>query len=280
MPVRKFDTRYYVTAALTDKGLVRGNNEDAMLCLPEKGCFVISDGMGGGDAGEISSSIIVGYVGNAVARAPLLPHRRRQAVTAALYASSKAIAKYAAGKNYDSMGATATCLLLDPWNPCRADIYHAGDSRLYRLRKKTLEALTNDHTVATASGVPDDQLPRYMQGILTNVVGMPGKFFLDCTEIEVAVGDIFLLCTDGLYRQLDHAAIRRELLSGAAPEKMLENFRDQANRNGGIDNLSAVLLRIDELPPSYESTTDEIQADHREVAGSDEEDGNTPPTEE
>jgi len=279
MPQTFFDLQCYLTAGLTDKGTVRGNNEDALLVMPEYGCFAVSDGMGGADAGEISSSIVTGYLSNALKNAEATPEARRQAVSDALYASNKAIARYAERKKFASMGATVTCLLLDPWVPGRADIYHAGDSRLYRLRKKSITLLTSDHTVANASGIPDANLPRYMQGTLTNVVGIVDKFFLDCATIEVMAGDIFLLCSDGLYRQINEKKLRQELTSDRPLEQTLAALRDQANNSGGIDNLTAVVVKVLALPAPYSPAPAETETEQRRIAAAKATDAATSPTE-
>lgn len=250
-------TKYRSVASVTDVGTQRENNEDSLLVLDGAGCYAVSDGMGGGAAGEIASSTVVTYIRNAIGGPVLPPKCRRERMTSAVYAAHDAIRKYAGKHGYESMGATLVALLLDPWTPDRADIYFAGDSRIYRLRGKTMECLSYDHTIANASGIPEKKLPAYMTGLLSNAVGIPSGFFLASAGVDIQNDDVFLLCSDGLYRQIPEDRMARALVKTPNLDEVLSAWVKEANSAQGLDNLSAVAIRFSELPEKYVPSPDE-----------------------
>ena len=227
--------------------------------LDKIGCYVVSDGMGGGSAGEIASSTVVTYIRNALSSSPMLPETRRERFSEAVYSAHNDILSYAKKKNYSSMGATLAAMLLNPWEPDRADLYHAGDSRIYRLRKKNLECLTSDHTVGNASGLSEQQMPSGLSGLLSNAVGIPNGFFITNTQIDLHAGDIFLICSDGLYRQIPNHQIIAGLTRTNDFKQLLKSWVEQANAAGGIDNLSGILIRFDSIPEKYTPSDDEVR---------------------
>lgn len=259
MPAEILSSNYKTAASITDVGKQRDNNEDAVLLLDALGCYVVSDGMGGGAAGEIASSTIVTYLRNAIKAAPPLPEARRECFSEAVYAAHSAIRAYAEKREYASMGATLAAVLLNPWDPAAADVYHAGDSRVYRLRGRHLECLTTDHTVGNASGLSADQLPDGMFGLLSNVVGISKGFFITDTTIDIKAGDTLLICSDGLYRQIPPERIVESLRSGDELQKVLRDWVDAANRAEGLDNLSAILIRFGKLPDKYAPSDEELR---------------------
>lgn len=254
-----FNTEYKTVVSISDVGKKRDNNEDAVLVLNKSGCYAVSDGMGGGSAGEIASSTVVTYIRNAFSTAPMLPETRRERFSEAVYSAHRDILSYAKKKNYNSMGATLAAILLNPWEPDRADLYHAGDSRIYRLRKKHLQCLTSDHTVGNASGLSEQQLPSGMSGLLSNAVGISNGFFITNTQIDLLAGDIFLICSDGLYRQIPENQIIAGLTRSNDFKQLLTSWVEQANETGGIDNFSGILIRFDSIPEKYTPSDEEIR---------------------
>jgi len=250
---------YKTAASITDVGTQRDNNEDAVLLLDELGCYVVSDGMGGGAAGEIASSTVVTYIRNAIKASAPLPEARRERFSEAVYAAHSAICAYAEKREYASMGATLAAVLLNPWDPGCADVYHAGDSRVYRLRGRRLECLTTDHTVGNASGLSEDQMPSGMSGLLSNVVGIAKGFFITDTTIDVKAGDTLLICSDGLYRQIAPERIVESLRGNGELRDILRDWVDSANAAEGIDNISAILVRFGKLPEKYAPTEEELR---------------------
>ena len=263
MPSEIFQSAYKTAVSVTDVGRKRENNEDAVLVLDNFGCYAVSDGMGGGAAGEIASSTVVTYIRRAITESAMLPESRRERFSEAVYAAHRDICAYAQKRGYDSMGATLAAVLLNPWDPTTADLYHAGDSRIYRLRGRRLEQLTTDHTVGNASGLSEAQMPTGMSGLLSNVVGMANGFFLTNAPLEIKVGDILLICSDGLYRQIPAERIVSSLQKAPDLKEVLASWVAEANAQEGIDNLSAVLIRFDSIPEKYIPTDEEVERNSR-----------------
>lgn len=257
MVCETFLKNYRCTASVSDVGTARENNEDSILVMDGAGCYAVSDGMGGGSAGEIASSTVVTYIRNALNGQLLPPQCRRELFSTAVYSAHDAILKYARKHEYETMGATLVALLLDPWMPNRADIYFAGDSRIYRIRGGRLKCLSADHTVSQAFGIPEKDLPVYMSGVLSNAVGIQSGFFLASESIDIRKNDILLLCSDGLYRQISEDSMASALTKKCDLDAVLAGWVQQANAEKGLDNLSAVVIRFSELPPQYDPDPEE-----------------------
>lgn len=245
----------------THPGKIRKNNEDSFVMMTENGCFVVSDGMGGGSAGEIASRMVVDSVQKKLRTAGRSPAARERAVIQSAYSCNTAINNYCIEHNYDSMGATMACLLLDSWDPNFATVFHAGDSRVYRWRGNELEKLTRDHTLAEAENMNEEDLPKEQQGILTNVLGISSDFFLERLSCDVMCGDIFLICSDGLYRMVPDDVLQRIM---AQAEKVsavvaVQLLLAEALNNGGHDNCSIVLVKVARLGNAYEPQDWELQ---------------------
>jgi len=273
-----FKTRYFTAGAATHTGLVRRENQDAWCCMPGSGLFAVSDGMGGGDGGELASAMVIA----SLRKAGQTPLKDPAAAAQLAYAANSEIMDYAAKHHLRGMGATVVALLFHPFRPGKAVLFYAGDSRCYRLRRKTLEQLSADHTVASAMGVPEERLAAHFQGVLTNAAGCGPRFFVESREVDLQKNDIYLLCSDGIYRQLGDAGLKEVLSSGAAPAELAETLVARSLKCGGVDNATAVVAALGDLP----EITAEVRAEERSVPAhapwEEEADGGdpvTPPTE-
>jgi protein phosphatase len=247
----------FETVELSDVGRKRKNNEDACLCIPEKGVFCVADGMGGVVGGDLASEAIVTRLQNVFTKS--LPDRREDfASHVALFrqaanAASKWIREFAEDKVIGQMGSTLVALLFNPNNPRRAVGLHAGDSRLYRYRNGELQLLTADHTAAAALvaklGHDPAKIPEKYQNELVRAVGLAEKVELEKTPVDVASGDLFLLCSDGLTRMLSDTAISKVLKrnSGMALDEVAQTLVSGANEAGGKDNITVVLVKMGDL---------------------------------
>ena len=251
MAFELFRNRYFTAGACTDPGLVRPDNQDSYRCCPGSGLFVVSDGMGGGDGGGRASAMVV----QTVIRAAQTPLKELSSVVRFAYQANGDIAKFAAENHMRGMGATLVGLLLAPFDPAAALVFSAGDSRCYRLRRNTLTQLTRDHTVATAMGVDESRLARHLQGVLTNAAGCGAGFFVEEQRIEVQAMDRYLLCSDGVYRQLPEAELREILASETSAADKAHALVAASLKHGGVDNATAVVVEFGALP--------EISADVR-----------------
>lgn len=246
---------------LTHPGKIRKNNEDSFLVENNLGCFAVSDGMGGGAAGEIASRMIIDAIKNRLSAAGSSPASRERAVIRASYSSNSDISNYCCDHNFESMGATLSCLLLDSWDPGFATIFHSGDSRIYRLRGSQFEQLTSDHTLAAAENIDERLLPKEQQGVLTNVLGISSDFFLERVSCDVEMGDIFLLCTDGLYRMVPEDSLKRILSQAWSVDASVATqlLQAEALSFGGHDNCTVIVVKIHKTGACYTPKDWELQ---------------------
>ena len=249
------------TGALTHPGKIRKNNEDSFLMLNKLGCFIVSDGMGGGSAGEIASRMVVNSIKEKLQSAGSSPAERERAVIHAAYSCNIDINAYCMEHNFDSMGATLACLLLNSWEPGFATIFSAGDSRVYRWRNSQLEQLSRDHTLAAAENVDEKTLPKEQQGVLTNVLGISSDFFLERISCDVEMGDVFLLCTDGLFRMVPEDTLKRILSQAWSVNASVvaQLLQAEAMSQGGHDNCTVILIKVHKTGACYDPKDWEIQ---------------------
>jgi protein phosphatase len=248
------------TALLSDVGKVRTNNEDAVAEDQDIGLLLLADGMGGYNAGEIASGITSATVVDVVRRE--LPRIKRGQVDEETgYTLESLLLRHALETAHTTifqvaqsqpqcagMGTTAVaCLFHDD----RMSIAYAGDSRLYRLRETTLEQITRDHSlieelVARGHYTREDANKLVRRNIVTRALGVEAAVEVDLIEEGLEMGDIVLLCSDGLTDMLSDEEIRLTLVQFADNlTRMAEMLIQKANANGGRDNVSVALARVD-----------------------------------
>ncbi|MEI6971469.1 MAG: protein phosphatase 2C domain-containing protein [bacterium] len=239
------------STSLSDLGLKRKNNEDSTLVLPECRVFAVADGMGGADAGEVASDMAVKAIADALCAARDAGNgtviQTSRIVSKALRDANTRILRFAKEQNLRSCGTTVVVLLIDSRGAGRGVVLHAGDSRAYRLRTGVLEQITRDHSFAEASGITDvKQLPPRLQGVITRAVGIAPNVGIEETPVSVADGDLFLLCSDGLSSMVGNFKIQEILRQGEVLtlEQAARMLIDEANKCGGNDNISVVLVRV------------------------------------
>lgn len=243
---------YLSSAELTDIGRRRKNNEDSMISLSESGVFCVADGMGGVQGGEVASKAVVDALRKAFLELP----EAAFAVTAegsatvfelALNEASRWIKNRADAWGIHGTGSTVVGLVFDRVMPSKGIVLHAGDSRAYRLRDGNLEQLTTDHSIAAAAGLSDDStLPPMFRGVITHAVGLDQKVSLESAHFDVAAGDIFLLCSDGLDKMLSDHRIRKIIRRHQfdALEQIAKCLVDEAVHAGGDDNVTVIVIRV------------------------------------
>ncbi|HSJ24120.1 MAG TPA: protein phosphatase 2C domain-containing protein [Longimicrobiales bacterium] len=236
---------------VTDRGLQRRRNEDALLVAPASRICAVADGMGGHAAGDVASRLAVETLEAAFQRPPS-PRIRVPALSRRLHdvfeAANRAILEHAAtNRQCYGMGTTMTALsplVIEP----RCVIAHIGDSRAYRFRRGELVQLTRDHTwvqTQVDSGILTPLQARHhkLSSMLTRVLGTHEAGPADIVESDVESGDLFLLCSDGVTTMLDDADLRL-LLDVALPlDQLAAALVAEANRRGGADNITVVLAQ-------------------------------------
>ncbi|MBX3120389.1 MAG: Stp1/IreP family PP2C-type Ser/Thr phosphatase [Fimbriimonadaceae bacterium] len=249
-------------ACKTDLGRVRENNEDKMeFFIPEddaslasKGMvFVVCDGMGGHEAGQIASELacktFIDVYLNHLGADP------ENAIRDAVRAGNRFILDIAhAVPSRRGMGTTLSAMILIQDS---AYVGQVGDSRVYRLRGEELTQLTTDHTwvedVVSAGMMSREDAERHQyRHVLTRAVGTEANVVCDISRHEVEVGDLFLLCSDGLLNHVPDELIREHLMN-FSPSEATWRLVGRALMEGGSDNTTVMIVRIDELEEPSES---------------------------
>jgi len=236
---------HYAASAVTDRGRKRPSNEDAFGFSVEHGVYVVCDGMGGAAAGEIASSLAVGEMLRLLtersAEVPL-----PQAVEQAIAAANQAIFSRAE-RNYrlSGMGTTLVGLVAEDRHVW---VLNVGDSRCYRLRNSHIEQITLDHSlveemVRMGRMTPADALRSPLRNVITRALGTQAQVTPDLFELEAEPGDLFLLCSDGLTRELSDAQIETLLNAEASLDDQGARLVSAAKKAGGHDNITCLLVR-------------------------------------
>jgi len=238
---------------LTDIGLVRQKNEDAFIDLNDSKLFILADGMGGHQAGDVAANEAVNALcqilkkGLKNADQSFLDSRQTiaqamEVVNAIVYRMSR--------NNFDlsGMGTTLCCL---HFHPEGAIIGHIGDSRVYRIHNQYLEQLTQDHSLLQQmleQGREDelDEEP-LANSILTRALGTEPTVeptLLTCAPFP---GDVFLLCSDGLSDFVTAREIESILVTAATPEERASRLIQAAKECGGYDNITVIVVEVKDV---------------------------------
>jgi len=245
----------------TDVGEVRRHNEDTALiitsahdgetALPTFGLFVLADGMGGHQAGEVASSLAARVVAHHIVRQFYLPilvsqeHDTYQpalneVLVAAVQAANNAVAEQVPGG-----GTTLTCaLVLGP----RAYFAHVGDSRAYVVTEEGLDQITHDHSlvdrlVELGQLTRDEAAIHPQKNVLYRAVGQSGLLEVDTPVCTIPPGGRLLLCSDGLWSIVSEAEMLNIVTTAPSLQAACESLVAAANRAGGPDNVTAILAK-------------------------------------
>jgi len=234
----------------THQGRVRTSNEDCFVANPGTGLFLVADGMGGHAAGEIASRLAATTMDDMVAAEGSAGEAPAEILRlAAMAANSRVLEAQRKDRALAGMGSTLTALLV---RGTRYSIAHVGDSRAYRLRDGTLQQLTRDHSLVWhlyENGVLDKaDLARHPQkNLITRSIGSHPQVDIDIEEGEGRAGDLYLLCSDGLTDGVPDEGIRGLLIAAQkTPQEMADNLVNAANEAGGPDNITVVVVKLDD----------------------------------
>ncbi len=226
----------------THVGKVRKNNEDSIAII-EPETFVVADGMGGQAAGEVASKMLIDITTNFLSSvsAPFNEDILKQAI---IKSNTEILRESENNPSRRGMGTTATILHI--YNQ-RAYFAHVGDSRIYRLRNKNLEQITQDHSyveeLVRAGKITEAEARVHpMKNVLTQAVGAVKEISVDTANFAVEVGDIFLICSDGLTNMVTDEKIAEILMTSLNPS---ETLIQAALENGGLDNVSVIVVGVD-----------------------------------
>ncbi len=235
---------------LSDIGKRREKNEDGYLV--EGSVFAVADGMGGHTSGEIASATALGTIRQNLSQIPDARHMPQwlthsiQEANTAVYQQSETEVKNT------GMGTTLTLsVLLDN----QLFVGHVGDSRAYSLRDKGLKQITEDHTwvaemVKKGALSAEEAETHPQRSILTRALGIGEAVPVDIASSQVKQGDKILLCTDGLTSMLGDEQVEEIMNEPSNPQSICQKLVDAANQEGGYDNITVIVIEIEDLPES------------------------------
>lgn len=237
--------------AASDTGIVREKNEDNYVVDTNLRVYIVADGIGGHIAGEIASFIAVRTIQEYLSAHNPNDHQPPQkAILDSINAAHEAILAAAGGNDNNIRMGTTIVLLWVPSPPQTAWIAHVGDSRAYLYRNKELSPLTEDHTLllqARREGVlPENPSLWPPRQALSQALGASDQIEPETHEIALKFGDQILLCTDGLTDMVSDEEILSILHRGSSPQETCDEFIRTAIANGGQDNITVVLIPINE----------------------------------
>ena len=231
------------SAALSDTGRKRRQNEDAFVCEPP--LFAIADGMGGAQAGEVASRLAAAVFEEGAAAV----QGEDGVATVVRAANARIFERAVHDPAVAGMGTTATVAVVDA-AAATVTIAHVGDSRAYLYRLGSLEQLTTDHSLVgelVRSGrlTEDEAAVHPHRSVITRALGTDADVEVDTLTVDGAPGDLVLLCSDGLSAMVRDDEILRVLeATGAAPRDAAEALVSAANAAGGEDNVTVVLFEL------------------------------------
>ena len=227
------------TAAVTDLGRVRARNEDSFLIDEDASLYAVADGMGGHAAGDVASQTAVAALRDTFAET--------RSVLAAVQSANRAVIERAAAEpEKTGMGTTMTAAHI---RGTALLVGHVGDSRLYRLRDGALQQITRDHTVAqdiidAGRLTKMDAMQHPASSMLTRSLGSRPIVQVDVVEDLITAGDLLLLCSDGLTGMITDADLAAMLGQDKTLAQLAHELVEAANLRGGLDNITALLVRI------------------------------------
>ncbi len=265
-----------ISAGLSDVGLQREHNEDSYQILSDFQLYVVADGMGGHRAGDVASqmateAMTVFFKATQSEETtwpfhfdPSLSIDENRLITAIKVANRKIFEASARNRDVRGMGTTVVSLCFSKKRP-RVYVAHVGDSRAYRIRDGKLVQLTRDHSLLNdyLLVMPDmtqaqqDELPR---NVITRALGMQDSVVVDLVPEKAINGDRYLLCSDGLSGMIADEEICRIVTdAGDDMEKAAKDLVAKANANGGEDNVTVVVMRVENVPEDTDDDAPETR---------------------
>jgi protein phosphatase len=246
-------------ASHTDPGMVRSHNEDSIASDSDKGLVVLADGMGGYNAGEVASGMATTVITTELQQMleDHLPFEvdPQSGQTLAQGMLREQIAKantsiYQAAQSQPQYAGMGTTLVVAMFHDNKVTVAHIGDSRLYRLRDDTFSQVTKDHSLLQEqidSGLitPEQAKTSQNKNLVTRALGIDPTVEPEIHDYDTEVGDIYLLCSDGLCDMVSDEDIGMAVQTlGANLKLCCQQLVQMANDNGGRDNVSVILIKV------------------------------------
>ncbi|WP_437631209.1 Stp1/IreP family PP2C-type Ser/Thr phosphatase [Sorangium sp. So ce854] len=247
---------------MTDVGLQRDHNEDSYAVLSEYDLFIVADGMGGHRAGDVASKLATESIADFFrstsredATWPFhfdtsLSEEENRLQAGIRVANRQIFERSIRSRDCAGMGTTVVGALFSK-KKNRIYVGHVGDSRAYRVRKGSIDQLTRDHSlfndyIMAMPELTEEQRAELPRNVITRALGMNDSVTVDLISDEPQPGDVYLLCSDGLSGMLSDDQILQIVSSTDEVPEMCRRLIAKANENGGEDNITALVIRIDE----------------------------------
>lgn len=244
--------------ALTEIGKVRKENEDSYLSYSDAGIFCVADGMGGYAGGQVASSIAIKVLEQEIPSQPMSEEANYgQLLLNALQKANNLIFAQGKEEKYLGMGTTVTASVI---RSGRLWIAHIGDSRAYLCREGRTCQLTQDHSLVNellqqGELTLEEARNHPRRNVLTRALGVSEQPEIDLIDLPLQNDDLLLLCTDGLYNQLNREELESILALEDSLQVKVEKLVHLALERGGNDNITAVLARFECADKSSLSTS-------------------------
>ncbi|QWR77646.1 Stp1/IreP family PP2C-type Ser/Thr phosphatase [Candidatus Magnetomonas plexicatena] len=234
-------------AGKSDVGLRRSRNEDSFCIDKSAGLYVVADGVGGSQRGELASKMAVESICSYISE-KIKANNLSESITGLLYDAIKRANQeiYDLSLTDDSLTGMATTVVAALVRGDRVAIAHVGDSRLYLIRGGNIEALTDDHSLVAEQirrGIltKEEADEVGMRNVITRSLGFTPEVEPDTDEMTIYDGDVLLLCSDGLYTMVPERAILLVVNSSDDPEEISSRLIGFANKKGGRDNITVIV---------------------------------------
>ncbi len=263
-----------IAAGLTDVGRQREHNEDSFVVLKEYDLYVVADGMGGHRAGDVASKLATETISeffrstaNEDVTWPFhfdtnLSEEENRLLTGIRVANRQIFERSTRSRECHGMGTTVVGAMFSP-RKRRMYIGHVGDSRCYRVRGGEIQLMTRDHSLVNdyLLAMPDlteEQRSELPKNVITRALGMQDQVVVDLQHDDPQVGDVYVLCSDGLSGMMLDDDIEHIVTTTRDIQEAATRLIAKANERGGEDNVTAVVIRIEEAID--EARTIEIEA--------------------
>ncbi|MCI2062578.1 MAG: Stp1/IreP family PP2C-type Ser/Thr phosphatase [Eubacteriaceae bacterium] len=237
----------------SDKGRLRSNNEDSLITIPEQNVFGVADGVGGNNAGEVASSTAVRDLAQYLETHPISDCGDENELGAYLKECIDRINSdvFLLGRNDSRHKGMATTFVMCYIRDLTAYVVNVGDSRAYIRRGSELFQITEDHTYVNSlvklGVISRDEARSHTKGnVITRAMGAEADVEADFYNTGIEDGDTILLCTDGLYGEVEDEKINEIMDNTENMDELAENLVNAANEAGGKDNITVVCLKITE----------------------------------
>jgi protein phosphatase len=251
-------------AGLSDVGLQREHNEDSFIVLNDFDLYVVADGMGGHRAGDVASRIATETIGeffkstaNDDVTWPFhfdtnLSEEENRLLTGIRVANRQIFERSTRSRECQGMGTTVVSVMFSGRKQ-RIYIGHVGDSRCYRVRHGKIQQLTRDHSLVNdylvaMPDLTDEQRSELPKNVITRALGMQDQVIVDLQHDDPVLGDVYVICSDGLSGMLTDEEIERIVTTSPDIRSACRKLIEKANDQGGEDNITAVLIKIEAAP--------------------------------